>query len=354
METNGKPNGKAKKSLFNQLLSKRSIKVEPQPFDEQNGSESIPFEWRSNHQQSVSANSTPIKQHRNNHGKSSNKFWRRHNSSHNVNSLDITSSHSSYLRTPKKDRKINKNFRHSHPFSSLCCSKFDTKSGTPPIASAAKCNISFDSSQDDNDKNNHNRSEEQQSPTNSLNGISKIEAEIHPLITDQSNSIASNSNSTDAITISPDRLPLVAKSTTFSTSLSQPQSPTNTIHEGFLSDSAASESQPVSIAMTACRSRLRQKLLPPGTKMADSSIEQHFSSPNISSGKTTDKLLAAHRNSRSLSYDLLSGVNRPGSADSLAKNSLVAAQVLNLIPTEKARERYDFNATILRDLFFRD
>lgn len=345
METNGKPNGKIKKSLFNQLLSKRSIKVEPQPYDDQNGDNSIPFEWHSNHQQSISENSTPIKQHRNIHGKATNKFWRRHNSSQNVNSnkLDNSSPHSSYLRTPKKDRKTNKNFRHSHPFSSLCCSKFDTKSGTPPINSdgGAKCNFSYDSSIDGgtHSEGNHNENvQHQQSPTNSINRISRIEAEIHPLISNQSESAASNSNSNDT-SISPDRLPFGTKTNTFSTSLSQPQSPTNTVFEGFLSDSAVSEPQPVSIAMTACRSRLRQKLLPPGTKITVSQTEQHFSSPNISSEKTADKSLAAHRNSRSLSYDLLSGVNRPGSADSLAKNSLVAAHVLNLIPTEKARER---------------
>uniref|UniRef100_A0A1B0EZT4 Inositol polyphosphate-related phosphatase domain-containing protein n=1 Tax=Phlebotomus papatasi TaxID=29031 RepID=A0A1B0EZT4_PHLPP len=91
------------------------------------------------------------------------------------------------------------------------------------------------------------------------------------------------------------------------------------------------------IAVSACRSRLRKKLFPPGTNLD----EMNLSAPNIS-----DKDTSEHRNSRSFSYDTLLGsgsgniVNqRPTSADSLARNTLMAAQVLNLIPTEKARER---------------
>lgn len=91
------------------------------------------------------------------------------------------------------------------------------------------------------------------------------------------------------------------------------------------------------IAVSACRSRLRKKLFPPGTNLD----EMNLSAPNISNKDTGE-----HRNSRSFSYDTLLGsgggniVNqRPTSADSLARNTLMAAQVLNLIPTEKARER---------------
>ncbi|XP_059619169.1 inositol polyphosphate 5-phosphatase E [Phlebotomus argentipes] len=91
-----------------------------------------------------------------------------------------------------------------------------------------------------------------------------------------------------------------------------------------------------SIAVSACRSRLRKKLFPPGMD-----IEQiNMSAPNIASNEASE-----HRKSRSYSYDTLPGVSgnalqqRPTSADSLARNTLMAAQVLNLIPTEKAREK---------------
>lgn len=90
-----------------------------------------------------------------------------------------------------------------------------------------------------------------------------------------------------------------------------------------------------SIAMSACRSRFRQKLLPPGISIDLASNEQHFSSPNISE-KPADEAIP---NNRSLSYDVLTGRTSTASADSLAKQSLIAAQVLHLIPVERARER---------------
>lgn len=90
-----------------------------------------------------------------------------------------------------------------------------------------------------------------------------------------------------------------------------------------------------SIAMSACRSRLKQKLLPPGISIDLASNEQHFSSPNISE-KPSD---APKTNNRSMSYDVLTGRPSTASADSLAKQSLIAAQLLHLIPVERARER---------------
>lgn len=94
-----------------------------------------------------------------------------------------------------------------------------------------------------------------------------------------------------------------------------------------------------SIAMSACRSRLRQKLLPPGISIDLASNEQHFSSPNIL--EKVEKPSEVKRSNRSMSFDVLNGVNRPSSAsaDSLAKQSLIAAQLLHLIPAERARER---------------
>ncbi len=104
----------------------------------------------------------------------------------------------------------------------------------------------------------------------------------------------------------------------------------------------ANEPKPVfneyqsSIAMSACRSRLRQKLLPPGISIDLASNEQHFSSPNISEKPSTEP----QPRNRSISYDILTGRPSSSSADSLAKQSLIAAQLLHLIPVERARERY--------------
>lgn len=147
--------------------------------------------------------------------------------------------------------------------------------------------------------------------------------------------------------------------------------------------SSASGAATTSIAMSACRSRLRQKLLPPAGGSLDlpssrfssppsmddeqqqdqhtrhnPQKQQHFSSPDIvlhqrrdnrSDDAATDSfdtesvLQAATEEAvaanRSLSYDVLTGVKRPISADSLAKQSLIAAQLLNLIPAERARDR---------------
>lgn len=90
-----------------------------------------------------------------------------------------------------------------------------------------------------------------------------------------------------------------------------------------------------SIAMSSCRSRLRQKLLPPGISIDLASNEQHFSSPNISDKPSSEP----KTNNRSMSHDVLTGRTRTASADSLAKQSLIAAQLLHLIPAERARER---------------
>lgn len=161
--------------------------------------------------------------------------------------------------------------------------------------------------------------------------------------------------------------------------MSSPPAPIrNPRHQQFLQQEKSkppvfNEFQAPSIAMSACRSRLRQKLLPPGgsldlplagTPGGPADALQHFSSPNIAGGAigvgarllardcddadgdsadTESALMAATEEgvaaNRSLSYDVLTGVKRPVSADSLAKQSLIAAQLLNLIPAERARER---------------
>lgn len=167
-------------------------------------------------------------------------------------------------------------------------------------------------------------------------------------------------------------------------SMSSPPAPIrNPRHQQFIQQTKSKspvfdEFQASSIAMSACRSRLRQKLLPPGGSLdlplmsssaaaaasasGSTDVVQHFSSPNIVSGGVGARLLAHDYDdadgdsadaesafmaateegiaaNRSLSYDVLTGVKRPASADSLAKQSLIAAQLLNLIPAERARER---------------
>ncbi|XP_037907938.1 inositol polyphosphate 5-phosphatase E [Hermetia illucens] len=110
--------------------------------------------------------------------------------------------------------------------------------------------------------------------------------------------------------------------------------------------STQSETQPRSIAMSACRSRLRLKLLPPGKSLLDvdtgaggDAREQHSSSPNISNQPESQFLIP--NNIRSNSHEGIQCIHRSevASMDSLARQSLVAAHVLHLIPTEKARER---------------
>lgn len=112
---------------------------------------------------------------------------------------------------------------------------------------------------------------------------------------------------------------------------------------------------PRSIAMTACRSRLRLKLLPPGKELVNEL--QHMSSPNISTqpgggdGGAGEEVPT--EGVRSWSHDniplqrmdkqqqqiLLQQQQQQGSGSGLARQALMAAQVLSLIPTEKARDR---------------
>ncbi|XP_055843626.1 inositol polyphosphate 5-phosphatase E [Episyrphus balteatus] len=112
---------------------------------------------------------------------------------------------------------------------------------------------------------------------------------------------------------------------------------------------------PRSIAMTACRSRLRLKLLPPGKELVNEL--QHMSSPNISTQPVAGGLeeIAAAEGVRSWSHDNIpmqrmekqqiqlqqqqNQQNSGNSGSGLARQALMAAQVLSLIPTEKARDR---------------
>lgn len=332
---NGKPQVKVKKSLINSLLSKRSTKVEPHPFDENNvsGQSYRPYTGHLE-QQSVSANSSPIKACRN---IDKNQMWRRHNSNHHMNSID--SMNSTFMRATSKAPLATKNInnRLSHPFS-LCCNRFDVNSVTPPVTASGTYDVL------------ENQENVSKTDTDNLsNGHYKIvstKVDVHsplrtPTPTDSSN---------DHVNLSPTkRLPNDFR-VNDTVPEQQSESPSTTPTERFApAKPVFAEYQTKSIAMSACRSRFREKLLPPGTVL-NATPEQHFSSPNISE-KSAEKTTAPdHRNSRSYSYDILvgrGGADRPGSTDSLVKQSLMAAQVLHLIPTEKARERYVKNVVTL-------
>ncbi|TDG50421.1 hypothetical protein AWZ03_003326 [Drosophila navojoa] len=105
------------------------------------------------------------------------------------------------------------------------------------------------------------------------------------------------------------------------------------------------------IAVSACRSRLRLKLFPPGQELPplhpEESAEtlkrattpQHMSSPNIATQPDTlDVGIQEMPGMRFMSHENMT-LRRQGSGSNLARQALMAAQALNLIPADKARER---------------
>lgn len=139
-----------------------------------------------------------------------------------------------------------------------------------------------------------------------------------------------------------------------------PSSPSSTSGKSIQSDCLPSGGFPRSIAITHSRSRLRLKLLPPGKEIINPAyigcdskengveIDDNFgdkitqdsrnvSSPNFISER--DIVVSSDNNQilrRSISNECI--VNPP-MGSGLAQ-ALMAAQVLSLIPTESARERY--------------
>lgn len=104
------------------------------------------------------------------------------------------------------------------------------------------------------------------------------------------------------------------------------------------------ESYPSPILLS-CRSRFRDKFLPPSSDQY-SSLTDHSSTPNI----PTRSPPARQDSRKSGSFDTIAGKGGSGNeccsdsggrvtADSLAAHALVAAHVFHLIPTEKARQR---------------
>lgn len=87
-----------------------------------------------------------------------------------------------------------------------------------------------------------------------------------------------------------------------------------------------------SIAMQACKSRLREKLLPP--RLKDGNVDSRPHSAEYSYEFTEQYEVEPQRTN-----DSFGPQGNGGGANSLAEQTLMAAQVLNLIPTERARER---------------
>lgn len=140
-----------------------------------------------------------------------------------------------------------------------------------------------------------------------------------------------------------------------------PSSPSSTSGKSIQSDCLPSGGVPRSIAITHSRSRLRLKLLPPGkeiinpvyigcdSKENDMEIEDNFgpkisedsrnvSSPNFISEHDADAVFSDCNQilRRSVSNECIN----PPMGGGLMGQALMAAQVLSLIPTESARERY--------------
>ncbi|KPU77649.1 uncharacterized protein Dana_GF26950, isoform B [Drosophila ananassae] len=104
------------------------------------------------------------------------------------------------------------------------------------------------------------------------------------------------------------------------------------------------------IAVSACRSRLRLKLYPPGQELppldaADepgdikrATTPQHMSSPNIATQPDGMDPMQEQLGVRYMSHENMT-LQRQGSGSNLARQTLMAAHALNLIPAEKARER---------------
>lgn len=337
-------NFKTKKSILNAFLVKRSSKVEPHPtasngsggvaadYDEQ--SNSVDNKRRPNpfHRTSASANSTPTKRLYN-MGKL-NKIWRCYYSTQSVNSnTDTPFPATSILRRKKSKEHRNREDRHSHPIRVVNQNDryFDKTAGVSSGYSDYELFC--------NDKaNGRIAAALDRSP--SENGGSKVfksTVEVHKYY-DDTNTLRELAPFNGSSSRSGD-----------DESSQSPKSPASNSQDMFFpnrdtSMTFAAERPVQSIAMSACRSRLRQKLLPPSSSVDGATMqrEQNLSVPNISD---KDKLIdghasQTHRNSRSYSYDMLTNAKRTGKTESLAKNSLMAAQLINLIPTEVARERY--------------
>lgn len=327
---------KPKRSIINTILLKRSTKITPLPVGDNNGNSSLvesrlhpsspssatnsaitptnPFQC------STSTNSTPVK--RLYKASRLHKLWQCHGSSLSVASNQ--SAPSNFLRKTSENvkRKIRDTVdRHSHP---IGCNE------THSIDAKQYCVFCAD---------NNNISSKDRSD------YLPVQYSAHhwhiPLNVPRSISteqfIDSIPNSKTAFSKSQEPILFNDIDENVVSDWGKQRSPTSKSHDGnFHSNRTDANTFPYghSIAMSACRSRLREKLLPPGFDLANCSTSH-------SAVATTDSITTVEnpKHSRSFSCDALPNAKRSGRTESLAKHSLMAAQLINLIPTEVARER---------------
>ncbi|XP_053683731.1 inositol polyphosphate 5-phosphatase E [Sabethes cyaneus] len=98
--------------------------------------------------------------------------------------------------------------------------------------------------------------------------------------------------------------------------------------------------------IVSSKSRFKDRFLPPMPKLDGyEKMEQHFSSPNIADSDDPPGI-GEQDTRKSMSFDMVNSGNdvepdiiHPNSTDSLAKQALMAAHVLHLIPADQARQR---------------
>lgn len=345
------------------LLTRRSTKVEPSPSYQDNINSTLnPSNNTDTNTGATSVHSSPIStlnQFRQGH-------LRRHSSTQNLSSIRRDESASPlHKRTiggiPKKAKSSTTN-RFSHQFT-LCCSVHDERMCTPPVSVRYNSMAQVELCRTLNKK----PSDEILNAPNENNGFGiTTKAETTNKVPNGHVSLVPTTNSFTTATVHSNNLESLQVPSADTTNpfnllpMAQALSTDESSNDDSTDKPVVFNEYQSSIAMSACRSRLRERLLPPSGHFVRSldlpnsppiTTEQHFSSPNIctiasnGSSPARDKSTAisasvvTNRN-RSLSYDVLTGVRRPASADSLAKQSLIAAQLLNLIPAEKARERF--------------
>lgn len=258
------------------------------------------------------------------------------------------------LRKIPKNRSPNHN-RFSHQFS-LCC-KAEKKPATPPVT------VRYNSIPDNGlpvKKDNMSLSWSTADNTS----LSIGSAISNPTACLQAQFVAVPAAVLTECASAP-QSPVTGKCMIFPHGDSSYGSPSNTSLKSNQSDIPTSANNTIScgpirpIAISACRSRLKLKLYPPGKDVLTLSSEfqpteegamseikrattpQHMSSPNIAS-RTEITGSVAHEPEtqavRFMSHENIQ-MQRQSSSSGLARQALMAAQVLSLIPTNQARER---------------
>lgn len=334
---------KPKRSIIDTILLKRSTKITPHPVaDTKSGNSSLDDARRLHpssstsiaaitqtnpFQCSSSASSTPVK--RLYKATRLNKLWQCHGSS-----LSLASNHSApsnFLRKTSENvkRKIRNTVdRHSHPIActdpqssdtSQCCEYCTENNNISAIDRNGMLAVHDDMAAQ------HWAGHSMVSGSSVPRSISKEQ-----FVDSIPNGKVIGSKSQEQIIVNDIDESVVAD-------WGKQRSPTSKSHDGNFQSSRIEPTYPYtnSIAMSACRSRLREKLLPPGFNLAECSTSHSAMAAAPYSANATEHT----KHSRSFSCDTLQNAKRSGRTESLAKHSLMAAQLINLIPTEVARER---------------